>query len=339
MSFYTVISHIAYQKIEILKMKRIIALLALVVLFFGCKDKSENEKKIQEIPVSLKLSRFDKIFFETQPKDLGKIKLSFPEFFPQGVPDTVWTNKMTNPLWKELYTEVQKKYGDFQPQKEEIEGVFKHAKFYFPNTRLPEIVTLISEMDYNTKVIYTGDYLLIALELYLGKDHEFYKSEFPVYIRQNFEASQIIPDVVTALSNNQIPEDKNKNLLSQMIFAGKELYIKDLLIPDYSDADKMGYTPEQIKWCQENESYMWRFFIDESLLYDTDPKLGNRFINRAPFSKFYLEIDNESPGRVGAWLGWQIVRAYTENNKVNVKELLTMDATTIFNNSKYKPKK
>lgn len=320
-------------------MKKLFLLFAFSVVLYSCKEKSEVEKKIEEIPVSLKLSRFDKLFFETPPDELGKLKLAYPEFFPQGIPDTVWTNKMTNPLWKELYQEVQKKYGDFKPQKAEIETVFKHAKFYFPNTRLPEIITVISEMDYNNKVIYTGNYLLISMELYLGKDHEFYKAEFPAYIRQNFEASQIIPDVVTALSNNQIPEDPNKNLLSQMIFEGKQLYIKDLLIPDYSDADKIGYSPEQIQWCQENENYMWRYFIDESLLYDTDPKLANRFIHRAPFSKFYLEIDNESPGRVGAWLGWQIVRAYAENNKVDVKELLTMDATTIFNNSKYKPKK
>ena len=320
-------------------MKKVGLLFTFALLFFSCKKQSETEKKIDEIPVELKLSRFDKLFFETKPQDLSKLKIAYPEFFPQGVPDSVWTNKMTNTMWQELYSEVQKKYSNFQSQKEEIELVFKHAKFYFPNTRLPEIITVISEMDYNNKVIYTGDYLLISMELYLGKEHEFYRSEFPAYIRQNFESTQIIPDVVTALSNNQVPEEANKNLLSQMIFAGKELYIKDLLIPDYSDADKIGYTPEQIQWCQDNESYMWRYFIDESLLYDSDPKLANRFIHRAPFSKFYLEIDNESPGRVGAWLGWQIVRSYAEHNKVDVKTLLTTDATTLFNNSKYKPKK
>ena len=75
------------------------------------------------------------------------------------------------------------------------------------------------------------------------------------------------------------------------------------------------------------------------MLYSTDSKLANRFINPAPFSKFYLEIDNESPGRVGAWIGWQIVRSYMKNNEVSLKQLLVMDATEIFNNSKYKPKK
>jgi uncharacterized protein YjaZ len=84
---------------------------------------------------------------------------------------------------------------------------------------------------------------------------------------------------------------------------------------------------------------MWRYFLEDQLLYSTDSKLANRFINPAPFSKFYLEIDNESPGRVGAWIGWQIVRSYMKNNEVSLKQLLVMDATEIFNNSKYKPKK
>jgi hypothetical protein len=85
---------------------------------------------------------------------------------------------------------------------------------------------------------------------------------------------------------------------------------------------RMGYKPEQITWCQENESYMWRYFIEKKLLYDTDQKLIPRFINPAPFSKFYLEIDNESPGRVGAWIGWQMVRSFMENNEVSLAAII-----------------
>jgi hypothetical protein len=85
---------------------------------------------------------------------------------------------------------------------------------------------------------------------------------------------------------------------------------------------------------------MWRYFIEKELLYDNDSKLASRFINPAPFSKFYLEIDNESPGRVGTWIGWQMVRSFAENNKeVSTKQLLEMDAKELFEKSKYKPKK
>ncbi|MDF1518362.1 MAG: gliding motility lipoprotein GldB, partial [Lutibacter sp.] len=57
-------------------------------------------------------------------------------------------------------------------------------------------------------------------------------------------------------------------------------------------------------------------------------------------SKFYIDIDKESPGRIGVWLGWQIVSAYmTNNNDVTLQQLLQTDAEEIFNKSKYKPKK
>jgi hypothetical protein len=125
-----------------------------------------------------------------------------------------------------------------------------------------------------------------------------------------------------------------------MIDAGKELYLKDLLIPDYTDAEKIGYTPKQLQFCQENEAYIWENFVQNKYLYSTDSKLPNRFINMAPFSKFYLEIDNETPGRIGQWVGWQIIRSFVENNEeVTPKDLLAMEAHRIFEQSKYKPKK
>ena len=84
---------------------------------------------------------------------------------------------------------------------------------------------------------------------------------------------------------------------------------------------------------------MWRYFIEKELLYNTDPKLAPRFIVDAPFSKFYLEIDNESPGRIGQYLGWRMVRAYMENTDTSVPQLLIKNADEIFKNSKYKPTK
>jgi gliding motility-associated lipoprotein GldB len=318
-------------------MRKIIFIITLVIAFVSCDKKSKGEKAVEAIPVKIKVERFDKLFFETPPKDLGKLKKEFPFFFPAGNDDSVWLEKMQNPLWRELYTEVQKKYSNFEPVQKELETLFKHIKYNFPETKTPKVITVISEMDYNNKVIYTDSLVIISLELYLGKEHKFY--QFPSYLKQNFEQKQIMPDVVSSFSIKKIAPVTDKNLLSQMIYFGKQLFLKDLLLPEYNDADKMGYTPEQILWCQENESYMWRYFLENEMLYSVDQKLGNRFINQAPFSKFYLEIDNESPGRVGAWIGWQIVRSYMKNNEVAVEQLLNTNAKEIFEKSKYKPKK
>jgi gliding motility-associated lipoprotein GldB len=319
-------------------MHKIIVVIVCFILFISCNNKSKIEEKINEKPnVKLQVERFDQLFFETPPEKLVELKKRYPAFFPANVPDNVWIDKMKNPLWRELYKEVQKKYKNLDPVTNEIEDLFKHINYYFPKTKKPKIVALIYEVDYNTKAIYNDSLLILSLEMYLGKKHKFY--EDPEYIKQNFERNQILPDIVSSFYQYKAPRPQNKTFLEEMIYAGKELYLKDLLIPNYSDADKIGYTPEQIKWCEENESYMWRYFIEGNLLYDNDIRLANRFINRAPFSKFYLEIDNESPGRVGTWVGWQMVRSFAKNNTVPLEKLLAMNAEELFNLSKYKPKK
>lgn len=309
----------------------------LSLFFFSCGKKDKIDKEVEEIPVTIKVERFDKAFFETKPEDLDKVKKNFPFFFPAGNNDAVWLSKMQDPLWRELYAEVQKKYADFEPEQKELEVLFKRIKYYFPKTKTPKIITVISEMDYDNKVIYADSLLIVALELYLGKEHKFY--QFPNYIKQNFEQRQMVPDVVSSFVKQKMKPNLDKNLLANMIYSGKELYAKDLLLPDYSDADKMGYTDQQLLWCEENESYMWRYFIENELLYSDEQKLISRFVSPAPFSKFYLEVDNESPGRVGAWIGWQIVRSFIKNNEVSLQQLLDANAKEIFEKSKYKPKK
>lgn len=311
--------------------------MVICLFILSCDKKNKVENAVTAIPLNIKVTRFDKIFFETPPQDLEKVKKEFPYFFPDGVENSVWLSKMQDPLWRELYVEVQKKYGDFDAVKKEVETLFKHIKYYFPKTKTPKVITIISEMDYKSKAIYADSLVVISLELYLGKNHKFY--QFPNYLKQNFEERQITPDIVSSFAGLKISPVVEKDLLSQMIYYGKQLYLKDLLLPDYTDAEKMGYSPEQISWCQENESYMWRYFIEKEMLYSNDQKLISRFINPAPFSKFYLEIDNESPGQVGAWIGWQIVRSFVQNNDMPLANVLKTNAKEIFVKSKYKPKK
>lgn len=287
----------------------------------------------------MKVIRFDQAFFNAKPQDLNTLKNKFPDFFDPNTPDAFWIEKNQNKDWRDLYQETQIKFADFNQNQKQIENVFKHIKYYFPTVKTPQIYTLISEMDYNYTTIYANDKLLIGLEFYLGKDHKFYQS-IPAYIRQNFEERQMMPNVVQSFAEKVVSIGNNDTFIAMMVASGKQLYLKDILIPDYTDAEKIGYTDQQILWSKENEAEIWKKFIEDNLLYSTDAKLAPRFINLAPFSKFYLEIDNESPGRIGQWMGWQIVRSFMENNpEVTIQQLLKMDAKVVFEKSKYKPKK
>ena len=53
-----------------------------MVVFVSCDKKSKVEAAVEEIPVTIKVERFDKLFFETKPEDLGKLKKEFPSANP-----------------------------------------------------------------------------------------------------------------------------------------------------------------------------------------------------------------------------------------------------------------
>ena len=317
---------------------KISILFVFFLMLCSCNNKSKVEKAVEQMPLDMKVIRFENDFFAATPSTLTTLKTQYPFFFPQEVPDKVWLDKISDPQWRELFTEVEAKYKTFEPQKSEIETLFKHIKVYFPDVVEPKIYTIIGEMDPSAKAIYANDKLIIALELYLGSEHRFYQ-DFPKYIKQNFQSNQMLPDIVASFGEQIVPAPADKTLLSQLIYFGKQHYLKKILLPDTAEADLIGYTNEQEQWCNENESYMWQYFIEKKLLFSTDPHLQTQFINVAPFSKFYLEIDNESPGKVGQWIGFQIVKSYMENNKSSINQLLKTNSKTIFELSKYKPKK
>lgn len=321
-------------------MKKIIVLVVLVTTFLSCNKNNKVIAAAEEIPVTVEVDRYDKAFFESKPSDLPKLKEQYPYFFPPSVSDTALVEKMTNPLWRQLYQEVEKRYGNFDIEKEGIENLFQYIKYYYPKTQIPKVVTVIQDMDADYKTIYSEDknMLIISLELYLGKNHKFY--EFPQYVKNSFEPNQILPDVVESFAFVKVKPPTDREFLSQMIYEGKKLYLKEILLPKVSDEDKICYTTEQLKWCEDNDVDVWRYFVEEKLLYSTESKLIQRFIAPAPFSKFGRDNDNTTPPRIATWLGWQIVRSFMENNSdVPVQKMLVMDAKEIFQKSKYKPVK
>ena len=173
----------------------------------------------------------------------------------------------------------------------------------------------------------------------MGKNSEVYQ-DFPVYLAQNFDKSQLVVDMASAISDRYFMPEKSRQFLDLVIDAGKKLVMIDNYLPSVSNAQKIGYSEAEYAWAIANEEQIWKYFIENKLLYSTDSKLEDRFMAEAPFSKFYIDIDKESPGRIGVWLGWQIVSAYmSNNNDVTLQQLLQTDAEEIFNKSKYKPKK
>ncbi len=308
-------------------------------IFVSCNDENKVEKAITQINIDISVERFDQFFGNAKVDDLPKLKQAYPFMFPKTYKDSFWIAKMEDTLQQELTYETGKAYETFTREETEIESLFNHLKYYFPEFNPPRVITTTSSVDYRNKVIITDTIALIALDAYLGKDHHFYGG-IQKFIRDNFESDQIVVDMANEYAERRIYQTQRKTLLDEMIYFGKQLYFKDIMLPNKSEAQRIGYSEEALNWARSNEHYMWRFFIERELLYSTDTKLPGRFINPAPFSKFYLEeIDANSPGRVGQYIGWQIVRAYMKNNDVSLKDMLRTKPEDIFNNSKFKPRK
>ena len=317
-------------------LKTVIFLLFFAI--FSCQNSSKVEKEISKIDVDLTIERFDRLFADATPSDLPGLKQNYPFLFPKMYADSVWINRMSDSIQKLQNKAVDSVFEDFSLTESEIISFYQHLKYYNKALKTPRLITVLSDVDYRNKVVVTDSIVLIALDTYLGAEHEFYTS-FYNYIKQNLNKGQIVSDLAKAYAERLIYQPKRATFLEEMIYFGKQLYLKDVLIPFKEDHEKIGYYPEQYEWAQDNEFYIWQYFVEKELLYETDRKLLTRFILPAPFSRFNLELDSESPGRLGQYIGWQIVKSYMKNNKIPLQQLLQMEATEIFNNAKFKPKK
>ncbi len=318
--------------------KPIFIILLISALLFGCGDTNKAAAEIDKIDVNLKINRFDREFAKADPEDIPILKNKYPYLFPAQYADSVWVVKLKDSLQKELLSEVDQRFSDFSEEEQDLELLFKHIKYYFPEYKVPQVVTVTSDVSYNSRVILTDSLLLIGLDNYLGADHKFYKS-FSNYIAAELDKQYLVSDVAGAFAKQVVPKPKDRSFLARMIYYGKELYVKDKLAPFISDAQKINYSEEQLAWAHANEEQVWRNFIEQEHLYSTDNKLGQRFLDPAPFSKFGLDLDNESPGRVGRFLGWQIVRAFMKKNEISLQQMLKLPAEEIFKKSNYKPEK
>lgn len=313
----------------------LVILLAFLSLI-ACK---EDKKKVDvsTIKASFELVRFDKEFNTVTKKTFQELKAKYPYLFPGNEPDSIWLNRKNDSLTQVLYQASLIVFNDFEKEKKDLENLFKHIKYYYPTFNPPKTITLQSNLDLENQIIYADSLLFISLDTYLGKDKIYY-SNYPSYLKGNFNKSHLVNDVALAIAYKTTPMASYRLFIERIITSGKLKYAMQQFLPQKTEAEIMDYSPKKIAWAKQNEERIWKYFIEKEYLYSTDKDLQERFIDPAPFSKFYLVSDNESPGQIGVWLGLQIVKSFMDNNNVSLPDMMRMNPADIFNQSKYKPK-
>lgn len=307
-------------------------MLSICFLHISCKNQKEN------LPfVSYELIRFEQLFYGETVNTLEQLQKTYPYFFPSETPMEVWIDKQKDSLQRVLFEATKAITTDKLNQ--DLQPLLGRYKNIFPKTALPKkIITLMSEVDYNNKVIEADSLLLISVDVFLGKDHPLYEG-IPLYIRQNMSPDQILPEVAEVLSLKKLPAIEGRTFLAHMIYHGKKQWLKQQLLPAQKADVILGYTAEQLRWAEANEKEIWNYFASQEMLFGTQSDLISRFIRPAPFSKFYLDIDQESPGKIGQWLGLQIVESYAKRTNNSVEEIINTPYMELYRASKYKPRR
>jgi len=344
-------------------MKKIIAFPILIFLLVACNNKS-GIPDVSHIKVDLTIERFDRDFFSIDSNNvipgLNRIHQKYPmltNIFLQNIlgldsASTLPGVKRFLHLGKSLSDAANNAYKNTSWLEKDLNKSFQFVKYYFPDYRLPEkIITIVGPIDALAKNgnDYTPDFigpdfLGISLQFYLGNNFSLYNDPFfidnvaPAYRSRRFSKEYIVADVMKLIVDDLFPDKSNgQPLIVQMIEKGKQWYLLDKFLPETPDSIKTGYKQQQLDWCQENEGLIWSNIIRNENINSIDPATIQTYIGEGPFTQGFSQ--DFSPGNLGQWIGWQIVKKFADKNTdMKPQDIMQADAKKILEEAKYKPK-
>ncbi|HYK77786.1 MAG TPA: gliding motility lipoprotein GldB [Daejeonella sp.] len=339
------------------KAKQIYLFLGIGLMLASCTNKKRVD--ISNINLNLTIERFDLEMDSLTEQNLvikaPQLQKKYGAFYADymekmlGVGSVADTNYyqqlrqvLQNPDYQDLKASVAAAFPNMVKNQQELTDAFKHIRYYYPQQKLPRLITFLSGFAVQTPI--GNNYIGIGLDMFLGADAKYYpalRQSIPQYISRRFSPQNVAPRVIEGfIREDMFPEkDANRSLLSKMIYNGKILYFMDEVMPNLPDSLKIGYTQKQLGWCDTYKAEIWANFLENNLLYETDYMKIQKYLAEAPFTPGIGENSESSP-KLGVYTGWQIVKKYMEKNpEITLQQLMQeTDAQKILSGSKYKPK-
>ncbi len=332
-----------------------IALLIALTLNLACtpKNKFQIEAIEKQNTATHQIVRFDQDLYNiditklpTEVEALNQKYQYFMPYYTQGIMNIgpIGTSEanydmyrfLTDSVFHRLYTDVEKKYTNVSDIELRLSKAFAYINHYFPEIYIPEVYMHVS--GFNQSIVITDSVVSISIDNYMGSDYDFYKDVTYEYQRPFMIREKIVSDVLYVWLYSTFYDDKVllSSLLNEMIYAGKIMYLLEVIDKNDSESMLIGFTDDQLKWCKNNEGNMYRYIVENKQLFSTDARMISKYMSEAPFTAYF---PNESPGRTGIWLGWQIVKSYMENNSsVTLTDLLSnTNYQQILEDSNYRP--
>lgn len=320
------------------------------VFFTSCK---QNRFKIDtdKSDLQIKIERFDKDVFALDTNNIIKgipaLQEKYGDFFRLytedlmqfGSPsDTAWFQYafctfLTDSVFRNAYETSLHTFNDVSGIEKKLTKAFRYIEYYFPKTILPKIYMHVS--GFNQPVVATDSILSISTDNYLGRDFASYKNLVHSYQLEGMKPENVPSDYVMVWLVNSFPFS-SETLLDNMLYQGKIMFLLETFMPGEKEHILMAFTPEQLKWCRNNEKKMWITMVESKHLFMQDRMLLAKYLGDAPSTSYFPP---ESPGRAAVWIGWQIIRAYMANNQdITLQQLMSENNyRKILEKSGYRP--
>ena len=332
-----------------------VLLATLSIVLFSCHS-SPFDVDVSSIEIDQKYIRLDQEVFhsalDSTPELHGYLMEEFPvmykEYFEKilllgNSADTSSFGNLdlfkNNEVWLDVQGQIDSVFMNDGLLRKDIHNAFKHYRYYFPEREIPDIYFMNSGYNYN---VYpnTSD-LGIGLEWYLGFENSIIQAmppdKFPNYLKRRMNRDFLVSNLMRGQLMVEFQDCVQGNkLINQCLFFGKIGYALNAMLPNEPEYLQFSYHENELEWCYDNEFEIWRTILKEDILYSDDRKQLVRFTGEAPFTQGFSE---ESPGRIGVFIGKQMVKDYMDRYpETELEDLLCkIEDMQILKN--YKPQK
>jgi hypothetical protein len=328
-------------------MKRLI-----FVFFVGLFSCNSGEESCIDAPsitetVPVVIERLEsRLFAATNPGEVLQFMQNYPiltkEFLGanQYPSNTILARELfkviKNPYTDSLRMQTNDYFGDMGDLKLEFGKAFSYIKHYYPNFKPPLIQTLVTGFG-SSEMYVSEDRIIIGLDFYLGPNGKYRPQGIPLYILKRYDKPYIVPATILLYADRFLKENPEDNTMAaDMIYYGKKYFFAKNMMPCTPDSLLIWYDGKELDNVEENRNLLWYHFLENELLYETNHIVKQKYMDERPN---ITEIGSQCPGRVGAWIGWDIIREYHDrNSNVSLQELMANpDAQEILNQAKYNP--
>ena len=337
-------------------MRLITKILIITVFFFSCNT-SDKIPDVSSIKIELTTQRFEKDLFSLDSANfniqLDQLQAKYPSFGENFITTILGADPKWSPdsitsyvhgfvrAFKNVYDSTQVLFKDFTPYEKDIIHGLQFLNHYFPDYKIPKkIITYVGPLDGFGDIL-SDDAIIVGLHHHLGKNYALYRSglvqeTYPDYLTIRFEPGYIAINCMKNIVLDMYPEKmEDRPLVQQMVEKGKRLFMLAKLLPYTEEYKLIGYTKEQLDASYDHEAKIWDIFVQNNFLQTIDNNIIKNYIGEGPKTP---ELGEASPGNIGSFAGWQIVKKYMQkNSKITLPQLMSTSTETIFEEARYKP--